>query len=799
MVTVKKPKFEAIFPLTYMQQGLLFHHLSDNPDQGYLNVECLLGGVMNNEYFEMAWNKTVERHAVLRTTVHWKGLEKPVTIVHQKKTISLTHLNWSDLSIDEQTTKWTELKSNASNEGVDFQKAPLLNLMLIDIGQKEYKLLWPNHHLLLDGWSSQVILEDFLSTYNSLIEGKKLILEPLPSLKSYLNWVGKKDGKEASKFWNDYFENFTNAPQFAKVNPSKIDDEISEQSLVLSVDQTDELRALARVNKITLNTLIQGTWSFLLSRYFATNDVTYGTTVSGRSGGFPKIELLTGMFMNVQPVRSLVQDNMKVGQWLQNLQNRQQEARKYEHINLDEIAAFIDWPEAKPLFDSLLIFENFPQAKSENRVLQLKDFKSGVTSTYSLTMVVIPGKKMKFVWSARTGLVDKEALTWIFDNWKKLIDSLTSEKLISFDTLNSVIPIFEHLDDSKNYFSESSDIENKYAAPRNETELQLVKIWENLFGIHSVGINDNFFDLGGKSLLAARMFKILNSEMQIQLPPTTLLEHPTIASISELIMEGSEDNHSTFKNIVPIRAKGEKPALFCVHAGGGHVFFYNLLAKYLDKDRPIYALQPSGILGNENMHDNIEEMAKAYADEIRSVQPQGPYNLMVYCFSTAVGLEMSKALKEHGSETNLIVMDTMAEQRHLLTKSRVLMRVKGFLKRLVKSPSIVLRTMIADRYIMYLKPMWIKLTGSGEEKNTELMSQHLYKIYKKYKWQPQKDNVKLLLTKKADKSFNKEYIRSWQQIALDGVEVVETAGDHRTLFIEPDVASVADTIEDCMR
>jgi len=160
---------------------------------------------------------------------------------------------------------------------------------------------------------------------------------------------------------------------------------------------------------------------------------------------------------------------------------------------------------------------------------------------------------------------------------------------------------------------------------------------------------------------------------------------------------------------------------------------------------------------------------------------------------------MSKALKSYGAETNLIVMDTMAEQEHLMTKTRVTMRVLGFFKRLAKNPLGVLNVMFSDRYNRYLKPFWVGLTGSIEEKNTEMMSQHLTKIYNEYQWKPHRDRVKLVLTEKADDRFNKEYIRSWEEITLDGVEVIETVGDHRTLFIEPDVEKVAETIDDCLR
>lgn len=106
--------------------------------------------------------------------------------------------------------------------------------------------------------------------------------------------------------------------------------------------------------------------------------------------------------------------------------------------------------------------------------------------------------------------------------------------------------------------------------------------------------------------------------------------------------------------------------------------------------------------------------------------------------------------------------------------------------------------MVIDRHNRYLKPFWVQLTGSIEEKNTESMRLHLTKIYNKYQWQTCQDDIKLVLTEKADKRFNKEFIRSWEAIALGGVQVTEIVGDHRSLFEEPDVRLVAKTIDECM-
>ncbi|MEO9892385.1 condensation domain-containing protein [Aurantibacter sp.] len=793
MKAVKKPKIEAIFPLTYMQQGLLFHHLSSENDQGFLNVECTLLGEIDVAQFEKVWNKMVQRHAALRTTVHWKNLAKPVTIVHLEKSVNLNYFDWSKLSSEESLAKWDELKLNTITKGVNLEKEPLLNLTLLKFKNNDFRFLWPSHHLLIDGWSSQVILNDFLTTYDAVSRNLAPSLPTIPSLKSYYAYKNQQSKKDSEDFWKSYFKNTKYLPLFDRKTHKASKSGTYHSTLNLNYEDSKNLQILARRFQVTMNTLVQGAWSYLISRYFGTNEISFGSTVSGRSGSFPNIEFLTGMLMDVQPVRVIVENGVELSEWLRNIQKQQHKARLFEHGSLDEITSFIDWPEAKPIFDNLLIFENFPQTESTSKVLEIRNFKSGITSTYPVTLVVIPGDEIKFNFTIEQSIVDEKSINWILGNWKKLIQILISNKSLSFDLLDSEIEVY------KNEVIENNAPEViKYVAPQNETELQLIKIWEDIFGSYSIGVDDNFFSLGGKSLMAIKMFNILNKRMGLQLPPTTLLEHSTISSISNFINNGSENGNSIFRNLVPVRAKGNKPALFCVHAGDGHVFFYNLLAKYLDEERPVYALQPSGIFDNEDLHINIEEMAISYVNEIKKVQAKGPYNLLVYCFSTAVGLEMSKALKNDGSETNLIVMDTMAEQEHLYTQTRMLMRVLGFLKRLVKNPINVLRVMLYDRYTKILKPFWVNLTGSQEEKDAEMMSQHLTKLYNKYKWQPQSDNIKLVLTEKADKRFNKEYIRSWKEIALNGVDIKPTVGNHRSLFSEPDIIEVAKTIDDCL-
>jgi len=247
--------------------------------------------------------------------------------------------------------------------------------------------------------------------------------------------------------------------------------------------------------------------------------------------------------------------------------------------------------------------------------------------------------------------------------------------------------------------------------------------------------------------------------------------------------------------LVPIKTKGDKAPLFCIHAGGGHVFFYKSLADAIDAQRPVYALQPVGIFGEDDKHENIREMAQDYANEIGNLQPEGTLNIAVYCFSTAVGLEMVSYLKTLGRDSHLIVADTIAEHRLLLDKERLSIRVSAFLKRFFSNPFKALKVMIGYRILFYVKPILIKFFGNEAEKNTENMRLHLVNLFNAYSWETKAEKVSLVLTEKGDERYNDEIIRSWKPLVNGELKVELTKGNHSTFFEAPDVSHTAQAMD----
>lgn len=329
-----------------------------------------------------------------------------------------------------------------------------------------------------------------------------------------------------------------------------------------------------------------------------------------------------------------------------------------------------------------------------------------------------------------------------------------------------------------------------------ETEGTLIAIWEKILGFNGLAVDDNFFEIGGNSIMTIQVISEAR-KMGMVISPNQLFDYQTIRELAAFVDQNQQQDDQ-WDYMVPLRKEGSKKPLFCIHAGGGHVFFYNKLTDYLEKDTPIYALQPSGVYGDKAMHRSVSEMTRDYLEAIKKVQPQGPYNILVYCFSAAVGNEMALLLAEKGEKINLIVMDTMTAPAVLNTPRRLRIRIQTFLMRFVKAPFRSVRNMIISKYALIRLKWRSNFEVDEESRELEKLRVNLMDLSQTYTWKPFDGEVSLILTKKDHEALNKETVRSWQEVVKSDVTIVRTRGSHRELFDEPYVKYTAKAIEKCM-
>jgi amino acid adenylation domain-containing protein len=193
-----------------------------------------------------------------------------------------------------------------------------------------------------------------------------------------------------------------------------------------------------------------------------------------------------------------------------------------------------------------------------------------------------------------------------------------------------------------------------YLAPRNELERKLVGVWEEVLGVKPVGVSDNFFDLGGHSMLAVRLMARIAEQCGRKLPLATIFQRGTIEHLAELLRD--EEKLAPWSPLVPLQPRGAGRPFFCVHAVGGTVFSYSDLSRSLGEGRPFYALQAEGIEGGQSPRADLEGMAARYVEAVRAVQPAGPYLLGGWSMGGSVAFEMARQLKARGEEVALLAL-----------------------------------------------------------------------------------------------------------------------------------------------
>ena len=389
---------EDIYPLSPMQQGMLFHTL-EAPESG-MYVEqwrCTVYGDLQIIAFKQAWQRLVDRHAALRTAFNWAYRDEPFQVVYRHVTCSWRQYDWQNMSEITQKRELKTLLVEDRHQGFNLTQAPLIRFYLIQTAEETYQFLWSYHHLLLDGWSLAILLQEVFQFYNAFREGRELYLEVPRPYSDYITWLQHQDLSRAEVFWRQTLKGFitpTSLDIDKRYNHTFMSDNgYEDQVIQLSVETLSALRTLAQQHQLSLNTLVQGAWALTLSRYSGQEDVVFGVTVSGRPTDLMEIESMIGLFINTLPFRARVVPEMSLIAWLRVIQNQQVEICQYEYSPLVQVQKWSEVSYGQSFFESILVFESYPMRTSTKEwCSDLNIVRHPLVSrtNYPLTVVVLP-------------------------------------------------------------------------------------------------------------------------------------------------------------------------------------------------------------------------------------------------------------------------------------------------------------------------------------------------------------------------------------------------------------------------
>ncbi|MHC0062935.1 amino acid adenylation domain-containing protein [Nostoc sp. UIC 10890] len=420
---------EDLYELSPMQQGMLFHTLYAPESEVYFEqLLCTLSGELNFLTFQQAWQLVVARHPALRSSFYWEEIEKPLQMVSKQVDLPLEKLDWRHLTADEQQQQLENFLKCDRQKGFDLAQAPLMRFTIIQLGEQTYQFIWSHHHILFDGWSMQIVLKEVLAFYEANQRGEHLRLQPVRPYREYIQWLQQQDIDQAKTFWQKTLQGFE-TPTFLIANREKEQRIYNEQPFQLSQTVTDKLQYAARQHHLTLNNLVQGAWALLISRYSGKNDVVFGATVSGRPSTLVGVDSMVGLLINTLPIRVQVSGKTELLPWLKHLQSQTFEQEQYAYYSLAEIQQMSDIPPGIPLFESILVFENYPidAAKQETKkTLEVSHISCFERTNYPLTVVINPASQLSGRVVYDTSRFDKQAIVRIIENFQTLLTGIAT-------------------------------------------------------------------------------------------------------------------------------------------------------------------------------------------------------------------------------------------------------------------------------------------------------------------------------------------------------------------------------------
>lgn len=536
---------EHVYPLAPAQQGLLLRTVADTERAAQIDQSCgALTGPIDARALEKAWQWAVDRHPMLRTAFAWRDVNQPVQAVLPEARVPFQFYDWRGVAEKEQDARLSALLAADRDSGFILSEPPLMRLSLIRTGNEAYRLAWSRHRLLLDGWSVAILMHEIDVAYSALIRGRMPAAETPGTYGDYVGWLSNRDWTKAESFWRAALHGMQHPTPLGRIVPSATGEENGNIQTVtgrLPKATAEALTTFARERRLTLNTLVQGAWAILLSRYSGQQEVVFGTTVAGRPADLAGVDTTVGLFTNSLPLRvSLLSHGTGLGSWLAEVQAQHQELREYEYCSAGQVHSWCEVAGSASLYHSILVFQNYPVHLTRGKAASLDRSRIqaaiGTHTDYPLSIHVLTDAGLGFALVFDTARLVPDDVERMLMHLTAILEQFARKPDDRIDGLGNLIPEGEIPRFHAAPTSRLQKLES-FVAPETDIERAIARIWRELLGISEIGLDDNFFAMRGHSLMAMRLISRLRDAFQVEVPLGRLYAAPTIAGLSQTIEE----------------------------------------------------------------------------------------------------------------------------------------------------------------------------------------------------------------------------------------------------------------------
>jgi len=650
-----RAKDAFLVPAWFSQQHLWVREQRESDSAIYnFPVPLRIHGSLDAEALERSFQEILQRHQVLRSVFRSVDGEL-VQIITEPEALTMPLV---DLSSFDQTTRQSQAHQLALEQALqpfDLVRGPLLRASLVRLAAEDHVLLFNTHHIVWDDWSTGIFLRELSLLYGAFTRGQS---SPLPVISfeysDFVRWQDERlEGAELSKrlsFWKETLSGASNFHHLATDHsrPPQRTYHGACEAVTLDDEFMGSLKLLSRRERVSLFMTMLAAFQCLLHRYSGDRDIAVGSCAANRP--LVEIEGLIGRFGNDLILRTDLSGNPTFRELLGRVRKTALMAYSYQDLPFGRLVEELDAspdPSRNPLFQVMFILEDAPKEQMQVSGLTVSHFPLDLgTAKYDLNVWLRVHEGLEVTLEYNTDLFEPATMKQILRDYKMILKRMIRDPE-------------GHVSDGENArkrilssIQQSWEMQQECTTREHSVQSRLVKIWEAVLGKRPIDVNDDFFELGGDSLRAARLFALIKQSFGEAIPLSILFQAPTIATLAKVISEPRATNPF----LVEIQAGSTRPPLFCAHGQSGNLIIYRNLAQHLGSDQPVYGLQPHGLDGKTSPLNRIEEMAANYVSEIQLVQPQGPYYLAGHCMGGTIALEMAQQLHRVGQTVGLLAL-----------------------------------------------------------------------------------------------------------------------------------------------
>jgi non-ribosomal peptide synthetase component F len=393
-------RIEDIYPLSPLQEGMLYHSLLE-PDMGLyidqLVIRLRSSSEIRADAFGSAWQSAVNRYSTLRTAFSYEEGNKLLQVVLRDARIEAHVIDWRALAANDQTTQLQSLLTADRAAGFDLASAPLARVQLLRASDNEYVILFTYHHMLLDAWSVALVLRHVFAAYRSFPASDAS--EPPRAYRDYIAWLRNRDVTEEEVFWRDKLEGFENPLVIPNVRPEPTNSHsFGSEKVVLSEETTAYVNAAARRLQTTPALLAEAAWALILNRYTGQEDILFGVTLTCRPPDLPGSANIAGLFINTLPLRIRYKPGESLAEFVGRLKDKQLQLLRFPHVPLHRLQTLAGFSRGFGLFESVFTFENIPGLTDSQagwgEDIEIVSSDYLCRTNYPLNVIVIPGRQL---------------------------------------------------------------------------------------------------------------------------------------------------------------------------------------------------------------------------------------------------------------------------------------------------------------------------------------------------------------------------------------------------------------------